>query len=29
MKQLAAGFLGYDLTLELNPIPPLDPRWLE
>ncbi|MCL5098286.1 MAG: hypothetical protein M1608_12315 [Candidatus Omnitrophica bacterium] len=28
MKQIAAEFLGLDLTREANPIPPLDPRWL-
>ncbi len=29
MKQLATDFLGFDLSQEANPIPPLDPRWLE
>ncbi|MFN3407893.1 MAG: TIGR02710 family CRISPR-associated CARF protein [Limisphaerales bacterium] len=29
MKQIATDFLGFDLTRETNPIPPLDPRWFE
>ena len=29
MKTIASDFLGFDLTQEANPIPPLDPRWLE
>lgn len=29
MKHLCSDFLGFDLTQETNPIPPLDPRWLE
>jgi CRISPR-associated protein (TIGR02710 family) len=29
MKTIAVEFLGFDLTAEANPIPPLDPRWLE
>src|SRR5690606_39155067 len=29
MKDLASEFLGFDLTREANPIPPMDPRWLE
>jgi CRISPR-associated protein (TIGR02710 family) len=29
MKQIATEFLGFDLSREANPIPPLDPRWLE
>lgn len=29
MKELCAEFLGYDLGRQTNPIPPLDPRWLE
>lgn len=28
MRKTAAGFLGFDLTSEANPIPALDPRWL-
>jgi CRISPR-associated protein (TIGR02710 family) len=28
MKQIAAEFLGFDLSREMNPIPPLDSRWL-
>jgi hypothetical protein len=27
MLQLAAGFMGFDLERESNPIPPLDARW--
>jgi CRISPR-associated protein (TIGR02710 family) len=29
MKRLAIEFLGFRLDGEANPIPPLDPRWLE
>jgi CRISPR-associated protein (TIGR02710 family) len=29
MKQIAAAFLGFDLTREHHPIPPLEPRWFE
>jgi hypothetical protein len=29
MKQIAAGFLGFDLDREAHPIPPLDVRWFE
>jgi CRISPR-associated protein (TIGR02710 family) len=29
MKQIAAGFLGFDLEREAHPIPPLDVRWFE
>ena len=28
MKKLASEFLGFDLSKEANPIPPLDHRWL-
>jgi CRISPR-associated protein (TIGR02710 family) len=29
MKQIATEFLGFNLTRQANPIPPLDPRWFE
>jgi CRISPR-associated protein (TIGR02710 family) len=29
MKQIATEFLGFDLTQEAHPIPPLDPNWFE
>lgn len=29
MKQLTTEFLGFDLTKETNPIPPLNPQWFE
>ena len=29
MKHIAAEFLGFDLTREAHPIPPLDPKWFE
>lgn len=29
MKTLSSEFLGFDLARQANPIPPLDPRWLE
>ncbi|NMC44907.1 MAG: hypothetical protein GYA46_13395 [candidate division Zixibacteria bacterium] len=29
MKQLTTEFLGFDLTKEANPIPPLNPQWFE
>ncbi|WCJ60668.1 TIGR02710 family CRISPR-associated CARF protein [Fontisphaera persica] len=29
MKQIAADFLGFDLEKQANPIPPLEPAWLE
>jgi CRISPR-associated protein (TIGR02710 family) len=29
MKQIATEFLGFDLTREAHPIPPLDPQWFE
>lgn len=29
MKQIATDFLGFDLTRETNPIPPLDQHWFE
>lgn len=28
MKEIAAEFLGFDLTREANPIPDFDPRWV-
>ncbi len=28
MKQIAADFLGFELEVQSNPIPPLDARWL-
>ena len=29
MKHIATDFLGFDLTREAHPIPPLDPQWFE